>query len=66
MTQHAQSALRASVGTMELDELFHNREKLNTNLHATISHAAEKWGLEVLRYEVTEITPDRTIQRASK
>jgi regulator of protease activity HflC (stomatin/prohibitin superfamily) len=64
VVQHAQSALRAGVGTMELDELFHNRDKLNAYLHQSIAKASDKWGIEVLRYEVTDMTPDRAIQKA--
>ena len=32
---------------MELDSLFHERKKLNDELVASVSGAAEKWGLQV-------------------
>jgi len=61
---HAQSALRAAVGGMDLDELFHNRDKLNTSLSAAIEVACGKWGVQVLRFEITEIIPDDRVLNA--
>ena len=62
--QHAQSALRAGVGTMDLDELFHNRSKINSLLRDAITKAASAWGCEVKRFEITEVIPDKTIQQS--
>jgi len=62
--QHAQSAMRAAVGDMELDHLFHDRARINEKITSAIGDAARKWGLEVLRYEVTDITPDEHISTA--
>jgi len=61
---HAQSALRAAVGGMDLDELFHNRDKLNTSLSSAIEVACGKWGVQVLRFEITEIIPDDRVRNA--
>ncbi|CAM9514649.1 unnamed protein product [Ascophyllum nodosum] len=63
--QHAQSSMRAAIGELELDEILHaSRAKLNDMIRLTIQTAADAWGLEVKRYEITEITPDTQISEA--
>mmetsp|Transcript_27657 Transcript_27657/g.33636 ORF Transcript_27657/g.33636 Transcript_27657/m.33636 type:complete len:359 (-) Transcript_27657:267-1343(-) len=61
---HAQSAMRSAIGEMELDEILHGRSKLNTLIKGAIQEAAVNWGLEVRRYEITEVTPDDVIRDA--
>mmetsp|Transcript_8064 Transcript_8064/g.18211 ORF Transcript_8064/g.18211 Transcript_8064/m.18211 type:complete len:420 (-) Transcript_8064:183-1442(-) len=61
---HAQSAMRSAIGELELDEILHNRAGLNTLIKGTLAEAAIHWGLEVRRYELTEITPDDEIRIA--
>ena len=60
---HAISIMRSRIGTVELDSLFHERKKLNQELVESVSADASKWGMEVLRYELTDVIPD--IQVAS-
>jgi len=62
--QHAQSAMRSAIGEMELDEILHNRARLNKVIRGSLQEAAVAWGLEVRRYEITEITPDEEIRVA--
>jgi regulator of protease activity HflC (stomatin/prohibitin superfamily) len=62
--KHSESAMRAAIGELELDALFHDRSALNIKITQAISDAASQWGIEVLRYEVTEILPDRIISDA--
>ena len=62
--QHAQSAMRSAIGELELDEILHNRSGLNTLIKGSIQEASVAWGLEVRRYELTEITPDQQIRVA--
>lgn len=62
--QHAQSAMRSAIGEMELDEILHNRSRLNGLIKGGLQEAALPWGLEVRRYEITEITPDHQIRIA--
>lgn len=64
VTSHAQSAMRAAIGEMELDEMLHGRAQLNTLIKGSLQAAAEPWGLEIRRYEITEITPDPVIRVA--
>ncbi|CAM9755663.1 unnamed protein product [Ectocarpus sp. 6 AP-2014] len=62
--QHAQSSMRASIGELELDEILHARAQLNSMIKDTLQSAADAWGMEVKRYEITEITPDAQISEA--
>eukprot|EP00523_Entomoneis_sp_CCMP467_P007073 CAMPEP_0168739730 /NCGR_PEP_ID=MMETSP0724-20121128/11614_1 /TAXON_ID=265536 /ORGANISM="Amphiprora sp., Strain CCMP467" /LENGTH=415 /DNA_ID=CAMNT_0008787143 /DNA_START=62 /DNA_END=1309 /DNA_ORIENTATION=+ len=62
--QYAQSAMRSALGELELDELLHGRQKLNRMIQGVLQEAATPWGLEVRRYELTEITPDPHIRLA--
>jgi len=64
VTQHAQSAMRSAIGEMELDEILHNRAGLNASIMDGLQVAAKPWGLEIRRYEITEITPDHQIRKA--
>jgi len=64
VTQFAQSTMRAAIGEMELDEILHARAQLNTIIKGAVQEGATPWGLNVLRYEITEITPDKTISEA--
>lgn len=62
--QHAQSAMRSAIGEMELDEILHGRARLNSLIKGSLQEAAVPWGLEIRRYEITEITPDQQIRTA--
>lgn len=64
VTQHAQSVMRSAIGEMELDEILHGRSHLNALIKGSLQDAAVAWGLEVRRYEITEITPDEQIRSA--
>ena len=64
VVQHAQSAMRSAIGEMELDEILHGRSRLNSLIKGSLQEAAVNWGMEVKRYEITEITPDEQIRVA--
>lgn len=64
VTQSAQSAMRSSIGSLELDEILSARQHLNDKIRQDLQDAAEPWGLEISRYEIVEISPDPEIQRA--
>ena len=61
VTQLAQTTMRSEIGQMDLDKTFEERESLNTNIVNSINEAAEPWGVQVLRYEIKDIEPPRTI-----
>jgi regulator of protease activity HflC (stomatin/prohibitin superfamily) len=56
--------MRSAIGEMELDEILHGRACLNAPIKGSLQEAALPWGLEVHRYEITEITPDHQIRIA--
>mmetsp|Transcript_19186 Transcript_19186/g.53300 ORF Transcript_19186/g.53300 Transcript_19186/m.53300 type:complete len:243 (-) Transcript_19186:182-910(-) len=62
--QHSQSAMRSAIGELELDEILHNRARLNALIKGSLQEAAVPWGLEIRRYEITDITPDQQIRIA--
>lgn len=64
VAQCAQAAMRSAIGKIDLDEAFHNRDIINRLVREALSEITPKWGCEVLRYEVTDIVPDRNILKA--
>jgi len=56
--------MRSAIGEMELDEILHGRARLNALIKGSLQEAAVPWGLEIRRYEITEITPDQQIRLA--
>jgi regulator of protease activity HflC (stomatin/prohibitin superfamily) len=61
VTQLAQTTMRSEIGKIELDKTFEEREALNTNIVAAINEASGPWGVQVLRYEIKDIEPPRTV-----
>jgi len=60
----AQSAMRKMVGNLELDELFLERERLNAGIATALDEATQPWGIRALRYEIADITVDKSIREA--
>ena len=63
-SQLAQTSLRSVIGKIELDRTFEERESLNQRVVAAIDEAAQNWGIKVLRYEIKDITPPKTVMDA--
>ena len=63
-SQLAQTSLRSVIGKIELDRTFEERESLNQQVVAAIDEAAQNWGIKVLRYEIKDITPPKTVMDA--
>ncbi len=61
VTQLAQTTMRSEIGKIELDKTFEEREALNINIVSQINEAAAPWGVQVLRYEIKDIEPPRTV-----
>jgi regulator of protease activity HflC (stomatin/prohibitin superfamily) len=53
--------MRSEIGKLELDKTFEERENLNVNIVAAINEAAVPWGVQVLRYEIKDIEPPRSV-----
>jgi len=59
--QLAQTTMRSEIGKIELDKTFEDREMLNINIVSQINEASAPWGVQVLRYEIKDIEPPRTV-----
>lgn len=64
VTQLAQTTMRSEIGKMALDTTFEERETLNTAIVSSINEASHPWGVQVLRYEIKDITPPRSVLEA--
>jgi len=61
IVQLAQTTMRAEIGKLSLDDTFESRDNINAMVTQEIDEASEVWGTKVLRYEVKDISPPRTI-----
>ncbi len=62
--QLAQTSLRSAIGKITLDSTFEARETLNGQVVDALDQAAQNWGVKVLRYEIKDIQPPRTVLEA--
>ncbi len=62
--QLAQTSLRSAIGKITLDSTFEARETLNGQVVMALDEAAGNWGVKVLRYEIKDIQPPRTVLEA--
>ena len=63
-TQLAQTTTRSVVGKLDLDHLFEERDMIIAKVVETINRAGELWGIRILRYEIKNIVPPKTVQGA--
>ena len=63
-SQLAQTSLRSAIGKINLDSTFEARESLNRQVVEALDEAASAWGVKVLRYEIKDIAPPRTVLEA--
>ncbi|MCQ1060960.1 SPFH domain-containing protein [Photobacterium sp. DNB23_23_1] len=61
VTQLAQTTMRSEIGKIELDQTFEGREALNSKIVNMINEATVSWGVTVLRYELSNITPPESV-----
>jgi regulator of protease activity HflC (stomatin/prohibitin superfamily) len=64
VTQLAQTTMRSEIGKIDLDKTFEERDALNVSIVQSINEAAEPWGVQVMRYEIKDIEPPRTVLEA--
>lgn len=66
LSTSTESIVRSSCGKLDLDAIQTSRDSLNGEIAANLSKAAEIWGVEVTRTEITDVELDeqtRTAQR---
>ena len=63
-SQLAQTSLRSAIGKISLDNTFEARETLNQQVVDALDDAAQNWGIKVLRYEIKDIQPPRSVLEA--
>jgi regulator of protease activity HflC (stomatin/prohibitin superfamily) len=63
-SQLAQTTLRSTIGKIDLDKTFEERESINAQVVDSIDQAAQAWGVKVLRYEVKDILPPESVKNA--
>ena len=61
VTQLAQTSLRSAIGKINLDNTFEARETLNQQVVEALDEASQNWGVKVLRYEIKDIQPPRSV-----
>ena len=55
------TTLRSQIGGMDLRETVSSRNKINQALLHQLDEATETWGVKIMRVEVEEITPSKTM-----
>tara|TARA_B110000285_G_C15065700_1_gene584983 strand:+ start:180 stop:1097 length:918 start_codon:yes stop_codon:yes gene_type:complete len=62
----ASSIVRSAAGRLELDELQSSRESMNVEIADNLGKAAEVWGIEITRTEITDVIIDEATKEAQR
>jgi regulator of protease activity HflC (stomatin/prohibitin superfamily) len=62
VVQLAMTSMRNAIGAMELDDCFQNRDAINAKILTAMDEATSPWGIQVLRYEMMDLTPPHSIK----
>lgn len=63
VSQLAQTTMRNAVGSVSLDELLGEREKISTEICAIIDNATDPWGIKVENVELKDIALPEEMKR---
>jgi regulator of protease activity HflC (stomatin/prohibitin superfamily) len=59
--QLAQTTMRSEIGKIDLDKTFEERMNINKQVVASIDEASIGWGVKILRDEIKNITPPKSV-----
>ena len=60
----AQTSMRSEIGNIDLDRTFYEREILNDHIRQNVARSSDIWGIQLMRYEIKDISPPEQIRRA--
>mgnify|MGYP001423597151 CR=1 FL=1 len=60
------SIVRSAAGKLELDELQSSRQAMNDEIATNLSNAAEVWGVDITRTEITDIIVDEETKNSQR
>jgi regulator of protease activity HflC (stomatin/prohibitin superfamily) len=58
------TTLRAEIGLMNLEDLLAKIKQLNTGLLGALAQGTKTWGIKIIRVDIQNITPPKSIQDA--
>ena len=62
----AESIVRSAAGKLDLDELQSSRQQMNEEIIRNLQNAAEVWGIEITRTEITDVRVDEQTKDAQR
>jgi len=62
----AESIVRSAAGKLDLDELQSSRQQMNEEILTNLQKAAEVWGIEITRTEITDVQVDEQTKEAQR
>ena len=63
VSQLAQTTMRNAVGSVSLDELLADREKISSNICKIVDEATDPWGVKVVNVELKDISLPEEMKR---
>ena len=61
-----ESIIRSAGGKLELDELQTSREKMSAEILESLDKAADEWGVDITRTEITDVIVDELTKNAQR
>lgn len=62
----AESIVRSAAGKLDLDELQSSRQQMNQEILENLREAADIWGVEITRSEITDVQVDEETKQAQR